>query len=310
MPFQLTILGAGSASPTLYRNQTAQILQVEGEYYLIDCGEGTQLQLLRHKLRPSKLKYIFISHLHGDHYFGLIGLLTSLALSKRTDELFLFGPSGLAEIITIQLKYSETKLSFPLHFREIEPEKHYLLLENEHVTIETIPLKHRIPCSGFLFKEQPRQRKLIKELLPTDLTVSQLKSLKNGDDLWDTNGELLYKNEALTKPAGKPKSYAFCSDTAFNEAIVPQIYQVDLLYHEATFASDMTDWAQRTLHSTATQAALIAQKAQVGQLMIGHFSSRYRDVSSLLTEAKSVFLNTLLAEEGITYPIESQALAE
>lgn len=304
MPFQLTILGSGSATPTLQRNPTAQILQVESDYYLIDCGEGTQTQILRYKLRPGRLKYIFISHLHGDHYLGLIGLLMSLSLGKRTDDLYLFAPAALAEIITLQLKHSDTRLSYPLHFQAIEPDSHYQLFENEQLSVATIPLQHRVPCSGFLFKEKPRKRKIIKEILPAEMSIEQIKQLKDGEDVLTENGQLLYANELYTQPAPPVHTYAYCSDTNYNPSIVPIIRHANLLYHEATFSHSLKDWAAKTFHSTAQQAAEIAHQAQVGQLIIGHFSSRFKDVAPLLQEAQSVFPNTLLAEEGKTYLVQ------
>lgn len=303
MGFQLTILGSGSATPTLWRNPTAQILHADGDNYLIDCGEGTQLQLLKYKLRPGRLKYIFISHLHGDHYFGLIGLLTSLSLSKRTDDLWLFGPAGLDEIITLQLKHSDTRLSYFIHFQSIVYDKAYTFFENDCLSVEAIPLKHRIQCSGFLFREKPRKRKIIKELLPDNLTHEQMRLLKDGYDVTGDSGQVLFQNTDLTTPSPEPLSYAYCSDTIYQESIIEQIKHVDLLYHEATFPHSMLERATKTYHTTAWQAAQVAQKAVVGQLIIGHFSSRFKDVTLFLEEAQAVFPRTNLAVEGTTYSV-------
>ena len=299
MTFSLTILGTGSATPVLTRNPTAHFLQIGQDGYLIDCGEGTQNQLLRYKLRATRLKYVFITHLHGDHYFGLIGLISTLNMHRRTEDLWVFGPKGLAEIITLQLKYADSWLNFKLHFIETDTQKSYQLYENEQVTITTIPLVHRVECCGFLFKEKPQKHKIVKETMPPDLTIEQIKALKNGEDILNEDGTIKYANSDFTKPAGKTKSYAFCSDTLFYEPIIDIIKNVDVLYHEATFMEELLERATLTNHSTAKQAGEIAKRAKVGKLIIGHFSSRYKELDLLLEEAKSVFPNTILAEEGM-----------
>jgi ribonuclease Z len=303
LSFNLTILGTGSATPVLTRNPTAHYLQIEQEGYLIDCGEGTQNQLLRYKIRPSRLKYIFITHLHGDHYFGLIGLISTLNMHRRTEDLWVFGPKGLAEIITIQLKYSDAWLNFKLHFIETDTKKSYQLYENEHITVTTIPLIHRVECCGFLFREKPQKYKIAKETMPSDLTIEQIKRLKEGKNVMNEDGSVKYNFKDYTKPSVKSKSFAFCSDTLFHEPIVDIIKNVDVLYHEATFLSDLEIRAFQTNHSTAKQAGQIARKANVGKLLIGHFSSRYKDVSPLLEEVKNEFPNSALAEEGMFFEI-------
>jgi ribonuclease Z len=303
LSFNLTILGTGSATPVLTRNPTAHYLQIEQEGYLIDCGEGTQNQLLRYKIRPSRLKYIFITHLHGDHYFGLIGLISTLNMHRRTEDLWVFGPKGLAEIITIQLKYSDAWLNFKLHFIETDTKKSYQLYENEHITVTTIPLIHRVECCGFLFREKPQKYKIAKETMPSDLTIEQIKRLKEGKNVMNEDGSVKYNFKDYTKPSVKSKSFAFCSDTLFHEPIVDIIKNVDVLYHEATFLSDLEIRAFQTNHSTAKQAGQIARKANVGKLLIGHFSSRYKDLSPLLEEVKNEFPNSALAEEGMFFEI-------
>lgn len=303
MSFNLTILGTGSATPVLNRNPTAHYLQIEQDGYLIDCGEGTQNQLLRYKLRPTRLKYIFITHLHGDHYFGLIGLISTLNMHRRTDDLWIFGPKGLAEIITIQLKYSDAWLNFKLHFIETDTKKSYQLFENEHITITTIPLIHRVECCGFLFREKPHKYKIVKETMPSDLTIEQIKILKDGKNVLNDNGTVKYNYQDYTIPSSKRKSYAFCSDTLYHEPIIDIIKNVDFLYHEATFLNDLELRAFQTNHTTAKQAGQIAQKANVGKLLIGHFSSRYKDLYPLLEEVRTEFANSELAEEGISYEI-------
>ncbi len=299
MNFELTILGTGSATPVLTRNNTAHYLLIKHKGYLIDCGEGTQFELLRNKIGASWIKYIFITHLHGDHYFGLIGLISTMTMHRRTEDLYIFGPKGLSEILTLQFQHSGTWLNFKIHFVETETEKHYLLFENEDVTVHTIPLVHRVPCCGFLFKEKSRKRNIIKELKPQDITVEQIKALKNSEDLVNEDGTILYSFEKYTTPAPNIISYAFCSDTKFHEPIIDIIRGVDYLYHEATFLHELLPRATQTNHSTAKQAGEIAKAAQVGQLIIGHFSSRYKDVSPLLEEAQTVFPNTILAEDGL-----------
>jgi ribonuclease Z len=299
LTFNLTILGTGSATPVLTRNPTAHYLQIGQDGYLIDCGEGTQNQLLRYKLKTTRLKYIFITHLHGDHYFGLIGLISTMNMHRRTEDLWVFGPKGLAEILTIQLKYSDAWLNFKLHFIETDTEKSYQLYENEQVIITTIPLVHRVPCCGFLFREKPHKHKIIKETMPKDLTIEQIKLLKEGVDILNEDGVVKYKNSEFTMPLGKCKSYAFCSDTLYHEPIIEIIKNVDVLYHEATFLHELKTRATQTNHSTAKQAGEIAKRAKVGKLIIGHFSSRYKELDLLLEETKAVFLNTVLGEEGM-----------
>lgn len=303
MTFNLTILGSGSATPILNRHTTAQALTIEGDYFLIDCGEGTQYRLMENHLRPGRLKYIFISHLHGDHYFGLVPLLSSLNLSGRTDDLWLFGPRGLWEIITVQFRYSDTRLNYPIHFQETDPSQPQQIFDHPNVQVETIPLQHRIDCTGFLFREKGRKRKLIAEKLPADLPVSYYRQLKDGNDILDEQGQVLYSVGEYTLPAPQPRSYAFCSDTRYNEAMFDQIRGVDLLYHEASFLDDMEALSEKYFHSTARQAALTARQVGAGRLLIGHFSSRYKITDDFLTQARTVFSETYLAMEGETMEI-------
>ena len=304
MGFELKILGANSAKPAYNRNQTSQLLTVQNELFLIDCGEGTQLQLNHYKVKVGRIKHILISHLHGDHFFGLIGLISTMHLQRRATGLNLYGPPGLAEIITMQLKVSGTVLSYPIHFKEINPDKPGCVFENEKITIQTIPLVHRIPCVGFLFREKIKPRRIIKEKIQEEFSLVDMVTLKNGKDILDENGSVIYKNEDYTLPPRKSRSYAYCSDTMYHEGIIDLIKGVDLLYHEATFLSDREKRAKETFHATARQAALIAKKADVGQLLIGHYSSRYKDITPFQAEARQVFGNTILAIEGETIYIE------
>jgi ribonuclease Z len=300
---KLTILGTGSATPSLIRHPSAQILSHENSIYLIDCGEGTQLQLLKHGIKISKLKYIFISHLHGDHYFGLIGLISSLNLARRRESLTVFGPKGLDEILTIQLKYSDTQLHFKLDFVSIDTNTTNSILETSTLKVTTIPLKHRIPCSGFLFETKRAVRNIIKSKIPIGISHLEIIQLKNGEDVYFSDGKIKYKMKQMTFIKHDIQKYAYCSDTIYDEKIIEQIRNVDLLYHEATFKNDLVERAHTTYHSTAEQAAIIAQKAEVTKLLIGHFSSRYHDLSENLQEALPFFNNTEIALEGNEYEI-------
>ena len=304
MKFEVTILGSSSATPIFNRNPTSQALNINERLYLIDCGEGTQQQMLRFDIKASRIDHIFISHLHGDHYLGLVGLLSSMHLNGRKKALYLFGPAHLKEIIDLQFKYSETILQFPLEFTAIDAQKSEVIVNNSDVTIETIPLDHRIACTGFLFKEKKRLRKLIKEKLEElNVPVEYYTALKRGNDYTSASGEV-YKNDTLTTDSQAPKSYAYCSDTLYNEQYFEQISNATLLYHESTFLNDMLDRAKETHHTTALQAGEIALKTNAHKLLIGHFSARYKTLNELLDEARSVFPETELAIEGKTFAIE------
>jgi ribonuclease Z len=295
------ILGSNSAAPAHRRNQTSQLLNVEGRLHLIDCGEGTQLQLKRFHIRAQRIKNIFISHLHGDHYLGLMGLLSTMHLLGRKKPLNLYGPKGLSEIITMQLKYSETVLNYHVDFHEVDTTKHALVHEDDFLKVYSIPLNHRIPCSGYLFEEKPKKRRIIKEMIPEGFSVRHIVMLKNGEDVLDEAGNLLYKSLEYTRPPKKSYKYAFCSDTKYDESILPYIEGVDMLYHESTFLDEHAERAANTFHSTAKQAATIAQKAKAGRLLLGHFSIRYKELQPLKEEAQTVFENSELALEGEDY---------
>lgn len=302
-PFALTVLGAGSATPTLRLHQTAQLLTVGADYMLIDCGEGTQFRLLEQRIRPGRLRYIFISHLHGDHYFGLAPLLSSLNMGGRTEDLYLFGPRGLDEVLTTIFRVSDSRLGFTLHFQPVDPGQPMFLLDHPLVTVQSIPLQHRIDCTGYLFREKPQKPHLLRDKLPDDTPVTYLKQLKNGEDILGPDGQVLYAAADYTEPAPAPRAYAYCSDTRYVDALISQLYGVDLLYHEATFLEDNAVRAAEVYHSTARQAATMAAKAQVGRLLIGHFSSRYKQFDSFLDEARAVFPETYLAIEGKTIAV-------
>ncbi|WP_338877227.1 ribonuclease Z [Spirosoma sp. SC4-14] len=303
--FALTILGAGSATPTLRYHPTSQLLTVGNDYMLIDCGEGTQLRLIEQKIRPGRLRYIFITHLHGDHYFGLPPLLSTLNLAGRTEDLFLFGPRGLDEVLTTIFRVSDSRLGYKLHFQPVNPETSTLLLDHPQVTVESIPLQHRIDCSGYLFREKPHPRRLLRDRLPSDIPVQYLKMLKEGHDILSPEGAIIHTADDVTVPGLPSRSYAFCSDTRYIEELAAQLHGVDLLYHEATFLEDNALRAAEVFHSTAKQAATVAAKAEAGRLLIGHFSSRYKQYDAFVNEARTVFPETYIATEGTTIPIEN-----
>ncbi|MBX9851125.1 MAG: ribonuclease Z [Cytophagaceae bacterium] len=302
MPFELKILGSNSATPVFNRHQSSQLLQIENEYFLIDCGEATQHQLIRFKIKFNKINHIFISHLHGDHVLGLPGLISTMHLNGRQRELHLYGPPGLNEILTLQLKYSETILSYDIHFHELDAKESKTILDLDNLTVQTIPLNHRIDCCGFLFKEKPKKRRINKETLPPETSLLNIIKLKNGEDVYEGE-KLVLKNEEMTFPPRKSRSFAYCSDTRYTETILPMIKDIDLLYHESTFLDDMKERAIETFHTTALEAATLAKKANVKRLIIGHFSSRYKELEPLLEEAKTVFTNSSLAIEGNNFSV-------
>jgi ribonuclease Z len=298
MKFEVTILGSNAAVPAYGRNLTAQVLNVHDQLFLIDCGEGTQIRLLDYKIKLSKIERIFISHLHGDHVFGLIGLLMSYGLNQRDKPLYLYGPAGLESLIQEQLRITQGYLCYPLHFMTTEPDQLELIYQDELMEILSFPLDHKIRCNGYLFREKPGLRRMNKEMIEAHkIPIEQILDIKQGADYLDAQGHRI-PNELLTYPPRPARSYAFCTDTAYSEAIIPWIRGVDLLYHEATFTRDLQEHARSTGHSTAEQAAQLASAAGVKHLLIGHFSSRYGDLSPLLEEARAVFPNTSLAIEG------------
>lgn len=303
MKFQLTILGSSSATPVRNRFPSSQLLNINEKLFLIDCGEAAQIQLLRYGLKASRIDHIFISHLHGDHYFGLPGLLSTLHLNGRTKPLMLYGPPQLIEIINLTLTCSQTQLRYPLEFIPVDAGAPTRLLENSEITVETIIMNHRIPCTGFLFREKPRLPNIIREKIQEYAIPSELiSSIKQGMDLRLPDGRMI-PNQELTLAPRPSRAYAYCADTLVKPDIIPQIKEVDLLYHEATFTSEMLERANETFHSTAAQAAEIARKAQVKKLIIGHFSARYRELSPLLEEARAVFPPTELAREGSVFDV-------
>ena len=303
MLLNLYILGANSALPVRHRNPSAHLLSACERSFLIDCGEGTQMQLQKFNLKSSKIEKIFITHLHGDHYFGLVGLISSFHLYRRLAPLEVYGPPMLKEIIEIQLKASNTHLMFELIFKEIPDGFSGIIFEDDRFEIKTFPLNHRIQTQGYLFIQKSGLRKLKPEFVTNNkVPISVFNLIKNGEDFIDEKGNVL-KNADITLDPSPPKSYAYCSDTVFDTSIVKYIQNVDLLYHEATFAEDNALLAKDKFHSTAKQAAEIAKFANAEKLIIGHFSTRYKNVEVLLEEAKTVFQNTILAQEGLMIEI-------
>lgn len=309
MSFIISILGCNGAVPQLEKFPSAQILQVSNKYYLIDCGEGTQFQMLKYDSPKHKIDHIFISHLHGDHVFGLIGLLTSYQLAGRTKAINLYAPIGLEEMIKAQLRVNgKDTLSYEMIFNVLDHQNAKIVFEDSSVSVKSFPLLHRVPTCGFLFQEKPKLPNINKELiLKYKLTTQQIVSIKNGIDIILGNGTELRSEVAIIK-AYQPRSYAYCSDTAYLPDLVEYLKNVDLLYHEATFMEKDADLAEKTLHSTAKQAARIAISCEAKQLLIGHFSARYKSREMVLKEAQSVFSNTIAANEGLQIEISRQTL--
>lgn len=298
---KLTILGCYAATPRTFTNPTAQVLEIKNEIFLIDCGEATQVQLRRNKIKFSKINHIFISHLHGDHMYGLIGLVSTFMLLNRTTDLHIYGPKGIKEIITLQLRLSNSWTNYGLFFHELESTNSETVYEDDKIVVQTIPLKHRIYTNGYLFREKTGEKKLNAEAMKTyQIPVYYFQNIKNGKDVTLEDGTFI-ENEKLTFEPVTPKSYAFCSDTIYDESIVPYIKNVDVLYHESTFLESEIALAEKTMHATAKQAAAIALQANVGQLVLGHYSTRYESIDLFREEAKTVFPNILLADDGKSF---------
>lgn len=302
-PFELIILGSSAALPTSSRHPTAQLLNVAERFFLIDCGEGTQIQLRKYKTRLQNINHIFISHLHGDHFLGLPGLLSSFNLLGRQKELTVFAPKELEVIIQTINQYSDTYFNYPVKFVYTQTEGKSLIWEDDKVEVYSIPLKHRIATTGFLFVEKPLPRSIDKyKLEKYEVSFAEIHKLKQGFDAIDNNG-IVIKNELLTIDPPKARSYAYCSDTRYFDALHLDIKDVNLLYHESTFLEDKKDRAEKTMHSTALEAAKMAKLSQASKLIVGHFSARYDNLELFLEEAKTVFENTALAIEGTIFKL-------
>ncbi len=301
---KLTILGCYAATPRTITNPTSQVLEIRNRMFLIDCAEGTQVQLRRNKLRFSKINHIFISHLHGDHFYGLIGLISTFMLLNRQTDLNVYGPKGIKELILLQLRLGNSYTGYNLYFHELESKESKVIFEDEKVVVKTIPLKHRIYTNGFLFQERVGDRKLnIEAVNKHTIDTCYFQKIKNGKDITLENGTVI-PNIELTFDPIPPKSYAFCSDTLYDESIIPIIKNADVLYHESTFLETEADKAEKTMHSTAKEAATIALKANVKQLILGHYSTRYSDIEHFKNEAEVIFSNTLLADDGKVFDFD------
>ena len=297
----VTILGNNSAVPAFDRHPTSQVVTLDGNNYLVDCGEGTQIQMIRYKIRRGKISHIFISHLHGDHYFGLVGLITSFGLLSHQQDLHVFGPSPLQEIIELQLRVAKTVLPFNLYFHTINREG--ILMEDSKIEVRCFKTNHRIECYGFSFREKKSPRKLdIEKVKAVEIPASFYKKLEEGMD-YTTKDNILIKNETVTIEAPKGKSYVFCADTKYDESLLQHIHEADMIYHETTYLDNQKDKAIERFHSTSSQAAMMAKKGKVKKLLIGHFSSRYAELDEFEKEAKEVFVNSEIALEGVVYPV-------
>jgi ribonuclease Z len=297
----LTILGNNSALPAFGRNPTAQVLQTQDEAYLIDCGEGTQMQLAKYKIKRSKITHIFISHLHGDHYFGLIGLLTSMGLLNRTTDLHLHAPGALKEILDLQMDAAKVNLPYTLYFHPLGEE--CLIADDKKITVECFKVSHRIDCWGFLFREKKNPRHIDPEKVKAyEIPATFYEALQKGQDYTNKKGTII-PNAEVTIPGTVPKSYAYCADTLYNEDLAEKVKGVDLLYHETTYLKDLEEKAIARFHSTTEHAATIALKSGAKKLLIGHFSSKYEELDQFLVETTAIFEQTELALEGVCYPI-------
>lgn len=297
----VTILGNNSAVPAFNRHPTSQVVTHDGVNFLVDCGEGTQIQMIKYKVRRGKISHIFISHLHGDHYFGLVGLINTFSLLSHTQELHVFAPAPLQQIIEMQLKVADNTLSYPLHFHTLTQAG--VLVDNDKIKISCFRTNHRIECYGFLFEEKEGKRKLqIEKIRKLEIPISFYSSLQNGLDYITPKGKVI-PNDSVTAAPERGKKYAFCADTKYDESLIPHLFGVDMIYHETTYLDNLRDKATERFHSTTKQAAEIAKRAMVKELLIGHFSSKYNTLEAFLEEAKEVFPATQLAIEGVTYEV-------
>jgi len=306
LDFSVTILGSNSAAPAHDRNQTSQLVNIGKSAILVDCGEGTQVQFRKFGIKTAKLDYILISHLHGDHYLGLMGVISTFHLNKRIRPLTIFGPKGLDEIITVQLKYGNLRLNYPLHFVHTDPLKKSLIIEEKLFEVYSFPTKHRITCTGFLIKEKPKPRNLVKEeLLKHNLEIEAINMLKSGKDFKDPiSNRVIYSLDQFTYPPPPERAYAYSADTIYDRELIGYFAGADLLYHESTFMENEAERAKETFHSTASQAATIAKEARVKKLLLGHFSIRYKELDAMLLEAQEIFPDTELSIEGKTFFVE------
>lgn len=302
-PFRVHILGCGSALPTLHHNASAQVVEIRGKLFLVDCGEGTQVQLRRSRLRFTKISAVFITHLHGDHCFGLIGMLSTFGLLGRTARLAIYAPAALEDMLKQQMQLFCHDFDYEVDFHAVDTSQQQVIYEDRSLTVESIPLEHRMPCCGYLFREKPSLPHIRRDMIDFyQIPTSQINNIKAGADWTTPDGEVV-KNERLVEPADPTRSYAYCSDTRYIPTLPSRIKGVSTLYHESTYGEDNLLMAQKYYHSTARQAALVAREAGVGQLLLGHYSSRYEDEQVLLREAREVFENTHLTDENAVFDV-------
>ncbi len=303
IPFKIHILGCGSALPTLRHNATCQIVEIRGKYFMIDCGEGTQIQVRRTKVHFTKIQAVFISHLHGDHCFGLFGMISTFGMTGRTAPLHIYAPKEFEEYFNLSMELFCKKLEFAVMFHPIETTETKVIYEDKSLTIESIPLEHRIPCCGFLFREKLTTPHIRRDMIDFyNIPISQINNIKAGANWTTTNGDIIM-NSKLTIPADKPRSYAYCSDTRYMEQLYKNVANVDVLYHESTYTNEYKDRAKSYYHSTAEEAATVAKKANVGKLLLGHYSARYLNEDIILNEAKAIFPNSFLTNEGMVFDV-------
>ena len=302
-PFRVHILGCGSALPTLHHNASAQVVEIRGKLFLVDCGEGTQVQLRRSRLRFTKISAVFITHLHGDHCFGLIGMLSTFGLLGRTARLAIYAPVALEAMLKQQMQLFCHDFDYEVDFHAVDTTQQQVIYEDRSLTVETIPLEHRMPCCGYLFREKPSLPHIRRDMIDFhQIPTSQINNIKAGADWTTPDGEVV-KNERLVEPADHARSYAYCSDTRYVPTLYKRIKGVSTLYHESTYGEDNLLMAQKYYHSTARQAAMVAREAGVGQLLLGHYSSRYEDEQVLLREAQEVFENSRLTDENEVFDV-------
>lgn len=302
-PFKIHILGCGSALPTLKHNASSQLIEMRGKCFMVDCGEGAQMQFRRSHIHFSKLNAIFISHMHGDHCFGLMGLLSTLGMLGRTSKLRIYAPKDYEPLFKQQVEFFMQTMEYEMEMIPIDTEKQQVIYEDHSLTVETVPLQHRVPCCGFIFREKPTLPHIRRDMIDYyGIPVSQINNIKNGADWTNEDGDVI-PNARLVQPADTPRSYAYCSDTRFMPALKEQVKGVTVLYHESTYTAEQEDRAKIYYHSTARQAATIAAGAGVGSLLLGHYSARYNDEQVLLEEAKAVFPNSILTQEGMVFDV-------
>lgn len=303
-PFRVHILGCGSALPTLRHFASSQVVEMRGKLFMVDCGEGTQMQLRRSRIRFTKISAVFISHLHGDHCFGLIGMLSTFGLLGRTAKLDVYGPAPLGDVMRQQMNIFCHDFDYEVVFHDVDTRQQQVVYEDRSLTVETVPLEHRMPCCGYLFREKPTLPHIRRDVLDAyHIPVSQINNIKAGADWVSEDGERV-SNSLLVEPADPPRSYAYCSDTRYIPNLASRIKGVSVLYHESTYTEEYVALAEKYMHSTAQQAAMVARDAEAGKLVLGHYSSRCEDEKILLDEAKQIFPDSMLANEGLTIDVE------